>query len=108
MAPIEQPADLVNGTVPAESDLASLTPTNLDAVHVIEQCIATRHVVELDYIDAHGVEEQLLAQPGFIRMSSSDHVVLWAIPVDGDHWESLRLDRVRSARDTGKEFVPSW
>jgi len=41
-------------------------------------------------------------------MRSAHHVVLWAVPVGADHWVSLRLDRVRAARDTGEEFTPDW
>ncbi|HEY8736617.1 MAG TPA: hypothetical protein VIO62_06185 [Candidatus Dormibacteraeota bacterium] len=108
MAPVERPEDLIKSLVPTESDLASLGSVNLDAVHVVERCIGTHHVVELDHIDEESVERSLLEQPAFIRTSSAHHVVLWAIPVGMDHWEELRLDRVRAARDTGEEFVPSW
>jgi hypothetical protein len=108
VARAERPEDLIKSSVPTDTDLASLESANLDAVHVVERCIVTHHVVELDYVDEEGVERLLLEQPGFIRTSSAHHVVLWAIPVGVDHWEELRLDRVRAARDTGEEFVPSW
>ena len=88
--------------------MASLPPGGPEAVHVIERCIAAHHVVELDYVEDEGDEERLLERPGFIRMSSAHHVVLWAVPVGADHWVSLRLDRVRAARDTGEEFTPDW
>jgi hypothetical protein len=106
--PVERPEDLIKSSVPTERDLASLGTANLDAMHVVEGCITAHHVVELDYVDEEGVERLLLEQPAFIRTSSAHHVVLWAIPVGMDHWEELRLDRVRSARGTGEEFVPSW
>ncbi len=35
-----------------------------------------------------------------------------AVPEDAlrtaEHWEELRLDRIRSVRDTGEVFEPTW
>ena len=91
VAAIELPGELTDGAVPGAAELATLPPHGLEAVHVIERCIATHHVVELDYVEGDGDQERLLERPGFIRMSSAHHVVLWAIPVGADHWVSLRL-----------------
>lgn len=108
MASAEQPQELIRSSAPTDSQLASLGSASVDAVHVIEKCITTHHVVELDYIDEERVERLLLERPAFIRTNSAHHVVLWAVPVGMDHWEELRLDRVHAARDTGAEFVPNW
>jgi len=30
------------------------------------------------------------------------------MPEGAEHWEELRLDRIRSVRDTGEVFEPTW
>src|SRR5205807_2697389 len=51
VAAIELPGELTDGAVPGADELAILPPHGLEAVHVIERCIAAHHVVELDYVE---------------------------------------------------------
>jgi hypothetical protein len=41
-------------------------------------------------------------------MNSANHMVVWGIPTDAEHWEELGFDRVDGVRDTGAVFKPPW
>jgi len=104
------PADpeFVGSRDASAAELAALPASTADAVRVIERCIASRHVVEVDYVDEGGRSEKLQVWPAFIRTSTAGHVVLWAMSPERGHWLQLRLDRVQSGTDTGKAFNPTW
>ena len=88
--------------------LLALPGPSQEAIQTLERCIESRHVAGVDYTDAAGDESTIRIRPAYIRHNSAGHLVLWGIPTDRDHWEELRLDRIRSARDTGEEFTPTW
>ena len=95
--------------LPVEAgEYESLAADSREAVHVIETCIRSHHVVAVDYVDEAGVRETLRVRPAFIRRNLAGHVVLWEMPPDADEWRELRLDPMRGARDTGEEFRLVW
>ncbi len=100
--------ELDQGWAPTPDELRDLPGANEEAIQAVERCIATHHVVELDYTDAHGLRSLIRARPGYIRYNTANHIVLWGIREGREHWEEYRLDRIHAARDTGEEFTPSW
>ena len=89
-------------------DLESVPEINLEAVHVLERCMAEHHIAEVDYTEPDERQETIRVRPAFIRTSKAQNVVAWCFPVGADHWIELRLDRIREVRDTGEVFQPSW
>ena len=89
-------------------DLESVPDINLEAVHLLERCMAEHHIAEVDYMEPDERQETIRIRPAFIRTSKAHNLVAWAYPVGGDHWIELRLDRIRAVRDTGERFQPSW
>jgi predicted DNA-binding transcriptional regulator YafY len=90
------------------ADLKSLPSTGQQAVQALEGCIKSHHVAEIDYTDAEARHSTIRLRAAYIRRNSAQHVVVWGMPEDADHWEELRLDRIRSVRDTGEVFEPTW
>jgi predicted DNA-binding transcriptional regulator YafY len=90
------------------ADLKSLPSISQQAVQALERCIKSHHVAEIDYTDAEAGHCTIRLRAGYIRYNSAHHVVLWGMPEDADHWEELVLDRIRSVRDTGEVFEPTW
>jgi hypothetical protein len=89
-------------------DLESLPDINLEAVHVLERCMAEHHIAEVDYAEPDEPQETIRIRPAFIRTSKAHNLVAWGFPIGADHWIELRLDRIRAVRDTGEVFQPSW
>jgi len=89
-------------------DLESLPAMTLDAVHVLERCMAEHHIAEVDYTEPTEREKTIRVRPAFIRTGKAHNLVAWGFPVGTDHWIELRLDRIRDVRDTGEVFQPSW
>jgi hypothetical protein len=75
---------------------------------LLQGCIDTHHIAAIDYTDAKGHRSTILLRPGYIRLNSANHMVVWGIPPNADHWEELRFDRVNGIRDTGEVFKPAW
>jgi len=88
--------------------LRALTEPSHEAIQTLERCIASHHVVDVDYTDAAGHNSTIRIQPALIRVNSTKHVVLWGIATDESNWEQLWLERIRDVLDTGEEFTPSW
>ena len=93
---------------PTPEDLEGLPAITLDAVHVLERCMAEHHVAEVDYAEPNEGTETIRVRPAFIRTSKAQNVVAWCFPVGADHWIELRLDRIHGVRDTGDVFEPEW
>ncbi len=108
MATSPLPPELDQGRAPTPDELRDLPGAKQEAIQAVERCIATRHVVELDYTDAHGVRSLIRTRPGYIRHNTAKHIILWGIREGREHWEEYWLDRIHAARDTGEEFTPSW
>ena len=109
LVPVTPPPPGFENSRPASpDDLHALPQPSHAAAHTLEQCIASHHVAEVDYTDEAGHRSTITIKPAFIRFSTAGHVVLWGIPTNAEHWEELRLDRINSVRDTGKEFTPTW
>ena len=89
-------------------DLESVPDINLEAVHVLERCMAEHHIAEVDYTEPDDRQETIRIRPAFIRTSKAQNIVAWCYPEGADHWIELRLDRIRALRDTGEVFQPSW
>ena len=89
-------------------DLESVPEINLEAVHMLERCMAEHHIAEVDYTEPDERLETIRIRPAFIRYSKAHNLVAWGFPVGADHWIELRLDRIRGVRDTGEVFQPSW
>jgi|SRR6266550_1278886 len=89
-------------------DFQSLPSITLEAVHVLERCMADHHIAEVDYTEPDERRETIRIRPAFIRYSKAHNLVAWGFPVGADHWIELRLDRIRGVRDTGEVFQPSW
>ena len=89
-------------------DLESVPDINLEAVHLLERCMAEHHIAEVDYAEPNESPETIRVRPAFIRTSKAQNVVAWCYPVGADHWIELRLDRIRDVRDTGEVFQPRW
>jgi hypothetical protein len=41
-------------------------------------------------------------------MNRVGNMVVWGVPLDADHWEELRFDRINGVQDTGEVFEPTW
>ena len=93
---------------PTPEDLESLPAITLDAVHVLERCMAEHHIAEVDYKEPEEREETIRLRPAFIKTSTAGNIVVWGMPPDANHWMELRLDRIRGVRDTGDVFEPTW
>jgi hypothetical protein len=102
------PADFEGSRDATAQDLESLPSISLDAVHVLERCMAEHHIAEVDYAEPDERQETIRIRPAFIRTSKALNLVAWGFPVGADHWIELRLDRIRAVRDTGEVFQPSW
>ncbi|PYQ65570.1 MAG: hypothetical protein DMF54_10625 [Acidobacteria bacterium] len=89
-------------------DLESVPDINLDAVHMLERCMAEYHIAEVDYAEPDDRPATIRIRPAFIRTSKARNLVAWGFPVGADHWIDLRLDRIRDVRDTGEVFQPRW
>ena len=89
-------------------DLESVPEINLEAVHMLERCMAEHHIAEVDYTEPDEGQETIRIRPAFIRTSKAHNLVAWGYPIGADHWIELRLDRIRAVRDTGEVFQPSW
>ena len=89
-------------------DLESVPDINLEAVHVLELCMAEHHIAEVDYTEPDDRQETIRIRPAFIRTSKAQNIVAWCYPEGADRWIELRLDRIRAVRDTGEVFQPSW
>ena len=89
-------------------DLESVPDINLEAVHVLERCMAEHHIAEVDYAEPDDQLKTIRIRPAFIRTSKAHNLVAWGFPVGADHWIDLRLDRIRDVRDTGDVFEPTW
>ena len=89
-------------------DLESVPDINLEAVHVLERCMAEHHIAEVDYTEPDERQETIRVRPAFIRTSKAQNIVAWCYPEGADHWIELRLDRIRGVRDTGEVFQPRW
>jgi len=89
-------------------DLESVPDIDLEAVHVLERCMAEHHIAEIDYAEPAESPETIRVRPAFIRTNKAHNVVAWCFPVGADHWIQLRLDRIRDVRDTGEVFQPRW
>ena len=89
-------------------DLESVPDIKLEAVHVLERCMAEHHIAEVDYTEPDDRPATIRVRPAFIRTSKAHNLVAWGFPVGADHWIDLRLDRIRDVRDTGEVFQPSW
>jgi hypothetical protein len=108
MAHLALPADFEGSRDATPQDLTSLPSITLDAVHVLERCMAEHHVAEVDYSEPDERRKTIRIRPAFIRYSKAHNLVAWGFPVGADHWIELRLDRIRGVRDTGEVFQPSW
>ena len=89
-------------------DLESVPDINLEAVHVLERCMAEHDIAEVDYTEPDDRQETIRIRPAFIRTRKAHNLVAWGFPVGADHWIDLRLDRIRGVRDTGEVFQPRW
>ena len=108
MPPLALPPDFEESRDATPQDLESLPEINLEAVHVLERCMAEHHIAEVDYAEPDEGTETIRVRPAFIRTSRAQNVVAWCFPVGADHWIELRLDRIRAVRDTEEVFQPSW
>jgi hypothetical protein len=90
------------------ADLKSLPPIGQQAVKTLEGCMKSHHVAEISSTDAEARHRTIRFRAAYIRYNSAHHVVVWGMPEGADHWEELRLDRIRSVRDTGEVFEPTW
>jgi predicted DNA-binding transcriptional regulator YafY len=71
---------------------------------VIEDALATRHVLRLDYVDKHGVPSERVVEPVmFLARDEYWYLVAWCRL--RDELRAFRLDRVVAVQDTG-EVVP--
>ena len=102
------PPGFEEGRDPTPEDLESLPAITLDAVHVLERCMAEHHIAEIDYTEPDDRPATIRIRPAFIRTSKARNLVAWGFPVGADHWIDLRLDRIRDVRDTGEVFQPRW
>jgi predicted DNA-binding transcriptional regulator YafY len=89
-------------------ELMAVTAPSHGAIKTLERCIASHHVVAIDYTDRNGHHSTIRMQPISIRTNSTKHVVLWGIALDDGDLEGLWLERMSDVRDTGEEFTPSW
>lgn len=89
-------------------DLESVPEINLEAVHMLERCMAEHHIAEVDYTEPDERQETIRIRPAFIRTTKAHNLVAWGYPIAADHWIELRLDRIRAVRDTGEPFQPGW
>jgi hypothetical protein len=90
------------------ADLKSLPSIGQQAVEAPEAGISSHHVAEVDYTDAEVRHRIIRLRAAYIRYDSAHHLAVWGIPEGADRWEELRLDRIRSVRDTGEVFEPTW
>src|SRR5438105_9893272 len=72
-------------------DLESVPGINLEAVHVLERCMAEHHVAEVDYTEPDERQETIRIRPAFIRTSKAHNLVAWGYPIGADHWIELRI-----------------
>ncbi|MBB4912508.1 helix-turn-helix transcriptional regulator [Actinophytocola algeriensis] len=71
---------------------------------VIEDALAARHVLALDYVDKHGAPSERVVEPVmFLAREEYWYLVAWCRL--RDELRAFRLDRVVAVRDTG-EVVP--
>ena len=108
MAPSSSPPGFEGSRDISSQDLESLSAISLEAVHVLESCIAEHHIADVDYIEPDERQVTIRIRPAFIRTSKAHNLVAWGYPIGADHWIELRLDQIRGVRDTGEPFQPSW
>jgi hypothetical protein len=108
MPPLALPPDFEESRDAGPEDLKLLPSITIEAVHVLERCMAEHHIAEVDYAEPDERQETIRIRPAFIRTSKALNLVAWGFPVGADHWIELRLDRIRAVRDTGEVFQPSW
>ena len=108
MAPSSPPPEFRSSRDISPQDLESLPAITLEAVHVLERCMAEHHIAEVDYTEPDERQETIRIRPAFIRTSKAHNLVAWGYPIGADHWIELRLGRIRAVRDTGEPFQPSW
>jgi len=58
-------------------DLESLPSITLEAVHVLERCMAEHHIAEVDYTEPDDQPETIRIRPAFIRTSKAHNLVAW-------------------------------
>lgn len=102
------PAEFDASHALTEDERREVTGISREALDALERCIESRHVAEVGYTDAGGKSSTISFRPAYIRSNSAHHIVVWGMPLSADHWEELRLDRIRSVEDTGDPFTPSW
>jgi predicted DNA-binding transcriptional regulator YafY len=102
------PPGFETGRLATREDLKSLPAIGQQSVPVLERCIKSHHVAEIDYTDAEANHSTIRLRPAHIRFNSAHHIVVWGMPEGAEHWEELRLDRIQSVRDTGEVFEPTW
>lgn len=68
---------------------------------VIEDALAARHVLDLHYVDKHGVASERLVEPVMLLVGTEGwYLVAWCRL--RDELRAFRLDRIVAARDTGE------
>jgi hypothetical protein len=102
------PPAFEKGATPTAAQLESLPATNQVVLDLLQRCIDALHIAAIDYTDANGHRSTILLRPGYIRLNSAQHMVVWGIPTNADHWEELRFDRINGVQDTGEVFNPTW
>ncbi len=102
------PHGFETGRPPTPDELRSLPEASHEAIKTLERCITLHHVAEVDYTDASGQRRKIRIRPASIRYNVAEHLVVWGIPTDEEHWEELRFDRIHAVRDTGEGFTPTW
>ena len=108
MPALPLPSELKDSRPAAADELRTLAAPGADAIQILERCIASHHVVEIDYTNAAGHKSAIRIRPAFIRVNNTKHVVLWGIATDRSNWEQLWLERIGDVHDTGEEFTPTW
>ena len=108
MSGIPLPRGFETSSAPTAEQLESLPGISQDALDLLQHCIDSHHIAAIDYTDAKGHRNTILIRPGYIRLNSANHMVVWGIPTNAEHWEELRFDRINGVRDTGEVFAPAW
>jgi predicted DNA-binding transcriptional regulator YafY len=102
------PPGFDKSTLATAEQLESLPKISLEALELLKRCIETHHTAAIDYTDAAGRRSTIRIRPAYIRLNSANHMVVWGIPTNAEHWEELRFDRIDGVEDTGDVFKPTW
>jgi hypothetical protein len=102
------PPGFENSPAPTAEQLKAQNWISQDDLERLQRCIDKRHIAAIDYTDAKGLRSKILIRPVYIRMNSVGNMVVWGVPLDADHWEELRFDRINGVQDTGEVFEPTW